>query len=174
MPQVKAPEPAAVRAPLPTAARPPRQGWFLQHSEPDPNWSSPDGRVRRLLGPVVVGAGAAAAATLLHMVDPRHPGHYPTCPFLALTGYYCPGCGALRAMASLTDGDVVAALGYNPLAVAAVAGLLVVFGFWVARQWAGRPKLTITRPWVTTALALLVIAFWIARNIPGWTWLSPA
>lgn len=127
-----------------------------------------------MIGPALIAAGAAGAGLILHLIDPRSPGHYPTCPFLAVTGYYCPGCGALRAMASLTDGDLAGSVGFNPMAVVAVAGLLVVFAAWGIRQWRGEPKRTLTRPWVTNAMALLILVFWVARNIPGWTWLSPA
>jgi len=34
-------------------------------------------------------------------------------PFYALTGHYCPGCGATRAIAELLHGHVAAALHFN-------------------------------------------------------------
>ncbi|WP_460467222.1 DUF2752 domain-containing protein [Calidifontibacter terrae] len=157
----------------PRAARP-RAGVFVVHSDVDAGWSPSQSRGRRMIRPTTIGAGIVGASLLLHAVDPRSPGHYPTCPFLALTGFYCPGCGALRAIASLTHGDLPAAAGFNPMAVVAIAGLLVVFGRWTLRQWRGEPKRTLARPWVTSALALVILVFWVARNIPGWTWLSPA
>ena len=43
------------------------------------------------------------------MVDPNQPGHYPTDPFLAITGLYCPGCGTLRALHALARGDLLTA-----------------------------------------------------------------
>lgn len=79
----------------------------------------------------------------------------------------------MRAAASLLDGDPMAALAFNPLAVMAVVALAAMFVLWARRSWFGLPKLTITRPWVTTAFAIVVVAFWVARNIPGWTFLSP-
>jgi hypothetical protein len=36
------------------------------------------------------------------------------CPFKALTGIPCPGCGMTRAMLSITKGDFHGAFGYNP------------------------------------------------------------
>jgi hypothetical protein len=50
-----------------------------------------------MAAPAAVAAGALAAAALVHVVDPNDSGNYPTCPFLALTGRFCPGCGSLRA-----------------------------------------------------------------------------
>ena len=36
------------------------------------------------------------------------------CPFKALTGIPCPGCGITRAMLSITKGDFHGAFSYNP------------------------------------------------------------
>jgi Protein of unknown function (DUF2752) len=36
------------------------------------------------------------------------------CPFKALTGIPCPGCGMTRAILSITKGDFQGAIGYNP------------------------------------------------------------
>lgn len=174
MTDVKAPGPAAVRAPSAVCSPAPRQGWFLQHTDPIPGWRPMHGRLRRMIAPVTFGFAAVGVGVLLHAVDPREPGNYPTCPFLWLTGLYCPGCGAMRASASLVDGDVSGAFGFNPLVVIALVGLVVMFALWTRRQWQGRPKLSITRPWVTTALTVITVVFWVARNVPGWTWLSPA
>lgn len=117
----------------------------------------------------VVGAGVLA------VVDPNEGGHYPTCPFLAMTGYYCPGCGTLRACHALVHGDLATAWDRNPLFVVA---LPMILGFWV--MWGLRVAGRTT--WSTTLLAprwlwmmlVVVVAFWILRNIPGWTFISPA
>lgn len=80
----------------------------------------------------------------------------------------------MRAIASLTDGDVPAAFGYNPFAMVALVLLIGIFVEWAARQWTGRQKLTTARPWVIAVFAVLTALFWVARNLPGMTWLSPA
>lgn len=131
-------------------------------------------RWRGALPAVGVGLAGAAAAATLYAVDPNQPGHYPTCPFLALTGWYCPGCGALRAMHDLLHLDPGAALARNPLTVLAVPYLLVAGGFWVLRL-TGRPapRSTALPPWVLWTLLSVVLAFGVLRNLPGWTWLSP-
>lgn len=169
----KAPVPAVERVPSRVREQP-RRGLFLLHSRPDPQWRPVHPRTRRMVGPAALAAAGLATAVLLHTVDPRVPGHYPTCPFLAITGLYCPGCGAMRAMASLTDGDLSAAVGFNPLSMVALALVVGIFVEWTTRQWRGRQKLTTARPWVIAVFAVLTVVFWVARNLPGMTWLSPA
>ena len=122
----------------------------------------------------VSGAGLVAAATLF-TVDPNQPGHYPTCPFLATTGFYCPGCGALRATHDLLHGDLAGALARNPLAVLAVPYLALAFVTFVLRQ-TGRPapRSTSLPPWTLWLLLGVVLTFGVLRNLPGFGWLSPA
>ena len=124
--------------------------------------------------PGLVLLAAAATTTLLATVDPNEPGHYPTCPFLAVTGYYCPGCGSLRALHDLAHGDVAAALARNPLTVLAAGGLLVAFVMWSRRSWLGRSRTWVAPAGILYGLLAVVLAFWVLRNVPGWAWLSPA
>lgn len=126
-----------------------------------------------MVGPLAVGLGGVAAAVLLHFVDPRQPGNYPTCPFLALTGYQCPGCGSMRASASVTDLDLGAAFGFNPLLPVAAVVLLVTFVLWTRRSWRGEPRTSAVRPWVVWTLLAVVLAFWVLRNLPQFSWLAP-
>lgn len=120
-------------------------------------------------------AGAVGAAAVLATIDPNEAGHYPTCPFLAGTGLYCPGCGSLRAIHALTGGDVATAWDRNPLAVLLLPVVLVAWVGWALRL-AGRDAWHPTRvpaPWVWTLLGVILV-YWVLRNVPGWTWLSPA
>ena len=127
-----------------------------------------------LRAPALVAAGAVAVTTVVAVVDPNQPGHYPTCPFLAATGYYCPGCGSLRALHDLAHGDPAGALARNPFMVLAALGLLVAFVLWTRRLWRGRARSWVAPPALLYGLLTLVLAFWVLRNVPGWTWLSPA
>lgn len=131
-------------------------------------------RGRRLLVPGLSALGAAAFLTLAHVVDPNEPGTYPTCPWLALTGTFCPGCGTLRATHALTYGDVGTALARNPMTVLAYAVIFVGFLNFTVRMWTGRPKKRLAPAWVLYALFWGILAFWLLRNVPGLTWLSPA
>jgi len=119
------------------------------------------------IAPAVVAAAAGGAAGLLVAVDPTEPGHYPTCPFLAVTGLYCPGCGTLRVVHQLLTGHPGAALGLNPLFVVALPFLLYAYLRWAGERVAGvRLPAVNAPPWSVRLVPVLIIAFGVARNIP--------
>ncbi len=127
----------------------------------------------RLAPPLAVGGVAAAVVTYVGVVDPNQAGHYPTCPFLWLTGLYCPGCGSLRAIHALAHLDVVTALDRNPMTVLAVPLLVAVYVLWTARTVRGRPRTWVAPPWLVWSLLGAIIAFWVLRNVPAFGWLAP-
>jgi Protein of unknown function (DUF2752) len=131
-------------------------------------------RARALLAPLGVAAAAGAATVFVSAVDPNEPGHYPTCPFLMLTGLYCPGCGGLRTVYALAHGDPVTALGLNPFVVVLVPVLVALWGRWVLRSWRGASfnGKSIHTAYIWIFLALM-IAFWVARNVPFGEFLAP-
>jgi hypothetical protein len=131
-------------------------------------------RLKGLLAPLGVAAGAGAVVAFVGVVDPNEPGHYPTCPFLWLTGLYCPGCGTLRTVHALAHLDPVAALGLNPLAVVMVPFLLFWWGRWVVRAWQGRPRrTTLAHPAWLWAFLGVVMVYWVVRNLPFGAFLAP-
>lgn len=129
---------------------------------------------RAVLRPLGVGVGALVGTGYVAAVDPNAAGHYPTCPFLAITGWYCPGCGALRAVHALAHGDLMTALARNPYAVVALGYLVVTWVLWLNRTATGRPRRWLAPPWVLYSVLGSILTFWVLRNVPGWTWLSPA
>lgn len=130
-------------------------------------------RGQRITGPVAVAGAGVAVAALVGTVDPNEPGHYPTCPFLWVTGLYCPGCGALRTVHALVHLDVPTALSMNVLVTAFVPLLVLWWGRWVYRQWTGRPRRWLAPAWVLWTLLAVVLAFWVLRNVPGLELLAP-
>jgi hypothetical protein len=127
---------------------------------------------RGALAPAAMLVPAAAALGFVARVDPNAPGHYPTCPFLWLTGEYCPGCGSLRAVHALTHGDLGTAMSRNPLTVLGTVALVVLWIAWLQRRVTGRPRRA-APAWVLWALLAVVLAFWLLRNLPGFEWLAP-
>ena len=101
--------------------------------------------------------GAVIAFILFHF-NPANSQLFPPCPVHALTGFYCPGCGSLRALHLLSHGQLTAAFKMNPLLVVSlpVLGLLLCNPRGAHHTWT---------PWF--ALAILV-GFGLLRNIPCW------
>jgi Protein of unknown function (DUF2752) len=128
---------------------------------------------RDLRAPLGVAALAAGAVGVVAVVDPNQPGHYPTCPFLWLTGLQCPGCGSLRAVHALAHGDIPVAVGLNVLTVLAAIALVVIWLRWVRRSWTGRPRTAIAPPAVLWSLAVAVVVFAVVRNMPFGAFLAP-
>lgn len=124
--------------------------------------------------PLVVASGAAGVAVLLRWRDPHVSGSYGYCPFHELTGWWCPGCGGLRAVHNLTEGHVLAAVHSNLL----LLPLLVAGAFWwlnwTRARWTGRrtPAVALSRAGSAVVLVGL-LAFTVLRNTPWGTWLTP-
>ena len=125
------------------------------------------------LAPAAVGAAAVAGAATLALVDPNVAGHYPTCPFLAITGLWCPGCGTLRAVHALTHGDLATAVDLNALAVVLLPLLAIAWGGWFAVRLGHRTTPVHVPTWAGLAIALAVPGFWVLRNLPVAAALAP-
>jgi len=123
--------------------------------------------------PAAVAVAAAAAVAYVGTVDPNEPGHYPTCPFLAVTGLFCPGCGSLRAVHALARGDVAAAASSNLLAVLAVLPLTAIWLAWARRSWRGTARDSVAPPLLLWTVVGLVVVFAVVRNLPVGAALAP-
>lgn len=141
-----------------------------------PTRSGPElDRRSRMASPLLVGAGAVVAVALLHLRDPHTAGSYGGCPLLFLTGFYCPGCGGLRAVNDLTNGDLSAALSSNLVVVGLLLPMAVIIWLtWTRSRWRGRRLSSplLTRPVAWSTLALLLV-FGLARNLEVGSWLAP-
>jgi hypothetical protein len=133
------------------------------------------GRWARVQAPTLVAGAVLGASLVLHVRDPHQSGSYLYCPWLLLTGTYCPGCGGLRAVNDLTHGDLVAAVSSNLLFVGSIPLLLVLWGRWFRDRWTGVRRATDARRGVVGAVVLAAVAltFWVVRNLPGASWLAP-
>ena len=110
---------------------------------------------------------AAAGITFLYVFDPRNGGVFPTCPFLTLTGCYCPGCGTLRALHVLLRGDVAGALGFNVLTVLSMPFIAYALGRGAMRAFGLRaPRPVFVHPGLIWALLAAIVAYWALRNLP--------
>jgi hypothetical protein len=129
----------------------------------------------RVQGPALLAGGVLGASLLLHLRDPHQSGSYAYCPWLLLTGTYCPGCGGLRAVNDLTNGDLAGAASSNLLFVASVPVLVLWWASTVRDRWRGRLRQVAARRHARLAVAFLVLAlvFAVVRNLPFGAWLAP-
>jgi len=131
-------------------------------------------RGRLLRAPLIAGAAGLGALALLHVRDPHSQGAYGFCPFLQLTGLPCPGCGGLRAVNLLTNGEPVAAASSNLFAIVLVAVLVVAWSVWTVRRVRGVPAPFLTWSGRTVVIAGAVIGvFGVLRLTPWGAWLAP-
>jgi acetyl esterase/lipase len=132
-------------------------------------------RARRVAPPLLLAGGVLAASVALHLRDPHQSGTWGFCPWLVVTGTACPGCGGLRAVNDLTHGDVAAAFSSNALFVTSLPLLAVLWTRTVAHRW--RDERTPLPPaflaWGGGAALVLLLAFWVVRNLPFASYLAP-
>ncbi|MEO3760594.1 DUF2752 domain-containing protein [Mycobacterium sp. B14F4] len=117
---------------------------------------------KRLYGALGTGALLAGSVAYVGLGDPHSPSFlFPACPFYALTGLYCPGCGGLRMTHDLLHGDLSAAVTDNAFLL---VGLPLLLAWCVARRRQGKPLMN------APALVVVIVAAvtWaVVRNLPG-------
>lgn len=125
-------------------------------------------------GRALIAALGVLGLTALTLFAARNPAGFlafwPGCLFRKCTGIYCPGCGMTRATFALFEGDVALAFRQNPVGIIllplALIGLLIEAIRWTRGRATG--PLGGNRPWVSRSLVILVVGFWIFRNLPWW------
>jgi hypothetical protein len=125
------------------------------------------------LGLLVLGFGAFE----LYRHGPGGVPWLPVCVFHHFTGLACPGCGMTRAASACLHGEIGRAFRFNPLGMALLPMAAIGLGLETAGRVRGRPlpfRFNL-EPRGVRALALLMLAFWILRNVPVWplTLLAP-
>jgi hypothetical protein len=137
--------------------------------------TTPTSRRQRVIPPLVLAGGVLLASIALHVHDPHRSGSWGYCPWFLLTGTYCPGCGGLRAVNDLTDGDVVGAASSNLAFVVSIPFAVLLWGRWSVDRWRGvrRPLPRFVVRTAPVVALLLIVAFTVARNLPIGGWLAP-
>lgn len=113
-------------------------------------------------------AAVVAISLLYFFIDAREKQIFPKCPFHVLTGLYCPGCGSQRAISALLHLDLFSAMRFNVLLIMSLpiigysiyASAMNTFTTVKVQQ---RLFHSVKFIW---ALAIVVLLFWILRNIP--------
>jgi len=120
----------------------------------------------RVRDPADLGAllGLSIAALLVGEV-----GGITTCPWAGLIGIPCPGCGLTRATWALASGRLADAVALHPFVLLALPALGVALGVVLLRRtvaeahWLASPQLVRVGERAAVAIALAMIALWIAR-----------
>jgi hypothetical protein len=116
----------------------------------------------RLYGALGTGAAAVGALAYIGIGDPHSPDFgFPACPFKALTGWNCPGCGGLRMTHDVLNGDFGAAVVDNVFFLVGLPMLAV----WLLVRWRRGDKLMPMPAIVVVAIA--AITWTVVRNLPG-------
>ncbi|MFA8300233.1 MAG: DUF2752 domain-containing protein [Hyphomicrobiales bacterium] len=84
-----------------------------------------------------------------------------------MTGFYCPGCGSQRAVHALLHFDFYGILRYNPLFY---LGILVIMYSLYIYIWSflhkQRRVSLLNHPKTPIILFVVIVLYWVARNIP--------
>ena len=117
---------------------------------------------------------AAAALIYLYFTGEGEGAGIP-CVFYQMTGFYCSGCGASRALRSILHYDFYQALRYNAIFSLALPLLAAYFGALIISYIRfGKDRISEKIPmkivWVLIAAA---IVYGILRNIPIFSFLAP-
>lgn len=125
------------------------------------------------LAPVATAVGLLAATTVVALRDPFEHHLSPPCPFHALTGLWCPFCGGTRAVWAAVHGHFKLMMHAD-----ALLPLMVVVAAWGWLAWLGKAtgwwRTPVPSPRVVGwALTVVLVAFTVLRNLPGFASLGP-
>jgi len=90
------------------------------------------------------------------------------CPFAALTGFPCPGCGLTRAFESLVCGNITQAAEYNAMIFLWIPAVSLL----ILKRYAGFFRRV---PWESVLIPVLLISFgyYVLRLKTGFPFTSP-
>lgn len=119
---------------------------------------------RRLL--IVAGVALLLAAICVYFYfDPSDNRFFPRCPFLAATGYLCPGCGSQRAIHALLHGDIASAWHYNCMLLLFAPLIVLLLYSECVRTSCPRFYSRINSAPVIWGSFIVLTLWWILRNI---------
>ena len=122
---------------------------------------------RTWIGPAAIGAAGLASCVVVSVRDPNVGGSYAVCPFLALTGHDCPGCGLLRGTHAALEGDLAGALDHNVLWPVVIGLILWTYVRWTKQQLGMELREVRLPTWAPVALSVFLLSFWVVRNLGG-------
>lgn len=133
---------------------------------PVPDTAAPAAAFRRRVKPADVAAtGGVAGIGAAFLLSPEHIEDGPViCPFRALTGLPCPGCGLTRSWVYAANGWWRESFASNPFGLVVVA-FVVVLAVVVVRRRLGREDPPDLDRLLKHPVALGIGAVWIAFGL---------
>ncbi|QWR78060.1 DUF2752 domain-containing protein [Candidatus Magnetomonas plexicatena] len=115
---------------------------------------------------IIITVSVISVLVFLYCFTPEKTLSWLKCPFLWFTGFYCPGCGSLRATHQLLHGHILNAIRYNHLLVLTAPFLVCAFASRMSVLLRGKPFFNIFIPsgWIN-ALVIYIVLFWFLRNL---------
>jgi hypothetical protein len=111
---------------------------------------------------LLMGATAGAAVWAGTWMACRMP--LPGCAFRAITGIPCPTCGATHCVLALMHGHVAQAIGWNPLAFAAIIALACFNLYSAAVQFRWLPRIRFSATPSDRRVLFIVAVLIVAAN----------
>jgi hypothetical protein len=110
---------------------------------------------------------AAGIVFLYYNLNPSDVNFFPKCPLYVTTGIYCPGCGSQRATHQLLQFNLLGVLQQNILYF---AGIILIAYHVIVTSLNLYVKKNIYNylyhPKTPIIILIIVIIYWILRNIP--------
>lgn len=129
--------------------------------------------LRRALLPVGIVAGGLALAVGVQLVFDPFRTDIPLCIVYHLTGLYCPGCGAIRAVHSVLAGDLLLAVRSNVLITVALPLVALSFVLWTVRRVRGLTTDLLPSTRSACILVAVIAVFTVLRNLPAFWFIAP-
>lgn len=117
---------------------------------------------------IAVIAVVIAVIVLYFSVNPATNKFFPRCFMLTITGYRCPGCGSQRVIHSLLHGDIAAAISYNAFLVFAIPLIVLYILNDYTKLIPAKVGKILTHPITLILLVVMVMLWWVLRNVFGW------
>ncbi|MFK7850840.1 MAG: DUF2752 domain-containing protein [Akkermansiaceae bacterium] len=116
---------------------------------------------------LLVAIGLILAIAAFALRETGGAGWMPGCFFKKTTGFDCPGCGMTRASHAFLNGQFLEALRFNPVGMILFPLALIGVGLELV-AWARGKALPIRfglGRWGATIVAVVMIVWWVTRNI---------
>ena len=112
---------------------------------------------------ILLAAAVLLGGVFFHYYDPTHSTLTPKCPFRALTGYNCPGCGSQRALHSFMTGRIWEGIQYNYLLLPLLAYAVLL----VVAPRGSKLQAAMTSSTACWTLLAVILIWWAGRNVLG-------